>query len=150
VVLGCALNKACRSESVTSYSEISSSRHHNTSVSPKSYANCLAEVCDSEKGGDTVTGVVILQHPSNIQYVIASNQRSQNKLDQTKSFVTSLLKLLKENSQQDHGPGSASPKPRVEVLRSIIDFNSSRLSLYALWISKHTEACIDSGKGSCK
>src|SRR4051812_41755011 len=51
------------------------------------FVNKLGQLCDSERHGKTVTAFVVLKFPDSIQYRFASNQREEEDLIHTKSFI---------------------------------------------------------------
>ncbi|KAK3400459.1 hypothetical protein B0T20DRAFT_404444 [Sordaria brevicollis] len=57
------------------------------------FVNKLAQICDNELRGKTVTAFAVLQ-PGEIQYWFASNQRSSDELEQTRVYIADILRTL--------------------------------------------------------
>ncbi|KAK8127241.1 hypothetical protein PG984_008349 [Apiospora sp. TS-2023a] len=109
----------------------------------KCFANKLAQVLDSERGGRTVTALTILKGGSSQPiYVVASNQRSQDQLEGVREFLQELLRFVHTN------PLKLNPKPLLKkVLGMIIMFNFSRFQAYLNNLRRGLDACIaDCGK----
>ncbi|KAK7981389.1 hypothetical protein PG988_003627 [Apiospora saccharicola] len=104
----------------------------------KCFANKLAQVLDCERGGPTVTALTILQGGNNQPvYVIASNQRSKEQLQNARNFLKELLHFVHNN------PVQLKPKPMLKkVLGMIIMFNIPRFQAYLVNLRKCLEACI--------
>ncbi|RBR21812.1 hypothetical protein FVER53590_00420 [Fusarium verticillioides] len=87
----------------------------------------LASICDSTKGGKTVTSIAILDEEEKYKYVFACNQISDGDLDDTRDLLTTVLTnlcdfhtfpLAKKNTVQS------------ETLKKILSFNSPRINFY--------------------
>ncbi|EGO55991.1 hypothetical protein NEUTE1DRAFT_86761 [Neurospora tetrasperma FGSC 2508] len=57
------------------------------------FVNKLGQICDSELRGKTVTAFAVLQ-PGGIQYRFASNQRTNEELQDVKKYITNILGIL--------------------------------------------------------
>ncbi|KAK8079395.1 hypothetical protein PG997_007213 [Apiospora hydei] len=104
----------------------------------KCFANKLAQVLDCEPGGKTVTALTILKG-RNMQpvYVIASNLRSQDQLEDAQRFLTKLLRFVHDN------PLELNPKPLFKkVLGQILMFNLSRVQVYLTSLKRCLSSCI--------
>ncbi|KAK8029216.1 hypothetical protein PG991_006272 [Apiospora marii] len=104
----------------------------------KCFANKLAQVLDCERGGRTVTALTILQGDnSQPVYIIASNQRSHEQLQDAQKFLTELLGFVHTN------PSRLNSKPLLKkVVGIIIMFNFPRFQAYLINLRKCLEACI--------
>ncbi|KAF4995884.1 hypothetical protein FGRMN_4841 [Fusarium graminum] len=104
------------------------------------YVNKLASICDSERGGRTVTSITILEEEDNFVYVFGCNQVSSRDLDGTKEFITTILKKL--SGAHNLGPEE---KRGVEkdVLKIILAFNSPRISCYLNALKKNVAECLE-------
>jgi len=95
------------------------------------FVNKLGQVCDSQRGGDTVTAFAILQTGS-VEYRFASNNRDQQRLNETAVYVRGLLHILGEASRE----GALQAKENQDselfsnLMRRIIEFNQPRISFY--------------------
>ena len=98
----------------------------------------LAQVCDSRRGGSTVTSFVVLKGLEGPQYLFASNQRDEVELAQVASFITDLLELV--NSY----PVNLKHKPLIkQVLWKILLFNLPRVGAYIKKLSEALEDCLE-------
>ncbi|KAF5680843.1 hypothetical protein FHETE_231 [Fusarium heterosporum] len=87
----------------------------------------LASVCDSIKGGRTVTSVTILDEEDKFVYVFGCNQVFGRDLDGTQDFMATLLKKLSGAHKLGQEEKCAVEK---DVLKMILSFNSPRISCY--------------------
>lgn len=103
----------------------------------------LAHVCDNVKGneGCTITSVTVLQGESNgsIEYWLASNQRTEQKLEATASFVRSLLQHAKEAPM----PPCERTQAKQKLLREVLSFNRERVTFYLQSFRAEAQKCID-------
>lgn len=104
----------------------------------KCFANKLAQVLDCERGGRTVTALTLLRgENSQPVYLIASNQRSHEQLQDARKFLKELLQFVHAN------PFQLNPKPLLKkVLGMIIIFNLPRFKAYLISLRRSLEACI--------
>ncbi|KAH7184568.1 uncharacterized protein B0J16DRAFT_267046 [Fusarium flagelliforme] len=103
------------------------------------YVNKLAQVCDNERGGDTVSAIAILRGSAGPNYVIGSNFRDPGDLQMTKDFMQVLLDLMGKN------PDKLQPKAlRSRVLWFILSFNIPRLQEYLQHLSQAVQECRES------
>ena len=100
------------------------------------FVNKLAQLCDSDKNGDTVTAVVVLQYPDRIQYRFASNQRKEDDLIRTQSYLENILKSLGATDVGDLTFLSS------HILRKVISFTRPRISAYVKSLKENTPLCI--------
>ncbi|KAM0343205.1 hypothetical protein ACHAPU_008798 [Fusarium lateritium] len=92
-----------------------------------SFLHKLASICDSKKGGKTVTSITVLDEEDNFAYVFGCNQVYGKDLDGTQHFITTLLKKLSGTHKLGQEEKRGVEK---DVLRMILAFNSPRISLY--------------------
>ncbi|KAF5973023.1 hypothetical protein FBULB1_8486 [Fusarium bulbicola] len=87
----------------------------------------LASICDSTKGGKTVTSIAILDEEEQYKYVFACNQISDGDLSDTQDLLTTVLTSL-----CDFHTFPLHKKTTVEndILKKILSFNSSRINCY--------------------
>lgn len=100
------------------------------------FVNKLSQLCDWECGGKTVTALVVLQHPSHVEYRFASNQRSAQELKAVKSFVEQLLGALHNNSD------NCSPERVSDILCLVLPFLRSRIDVYARNLKRNLGECM--------
>ncbi|KAK4442344.1 hypothetical protein QBC34DRAFT_499728 [Podospora aff. communis PSN243] len=112
----------------------------------KGFINKLGHICDSRKGGETVTAFAILQQGT-IQYCFTSNKRDEEDYQRTTHYITGILNILGEASDDEivGSNGQLGSLPVfLRLLRSIIEFNQSRIKGYISRISEALDTCIDS------
>ncbi|KAJ4112119.1 hypothetical protein NW768_011698 [Fusarium equiseti] len=105
------------------------------------YVNKLAQVCDNERGGGTISAIAILEGSDGPNYVIGSNSKDSRSLQATKDFMQALLDLVGKNP--DNLQSKALEK---RVLWFILSFNISRLREYLQYLSRAVQECLDSCK----
>ncbi|KXJ88958.1 hypothetical protein Micbo1qcDRAFT_196887 [Microdochium bolleyi] len=102
----------------------------------KSYVNKLAHVCDTKRGGSTVTGIAILQDVDGVVYVIGSNDRTSTDLTELSKFVRSLFDLVQN--------------PFTRIFHHIIEHNQPRIRTYLNCLTKEIEICLESMKDQAR
>ncbi|WYZ43670.1 hypothetical protein EsH8_VII_000106 [Colletotrichum jinshuiense] len=139
VVLEYALQKSCRLHPDT-FRE-SSEMEFDALSSPMQAFHCfvnkLAQVCDNQRGGKTVTSFVILDSPQGPEYVFGSNDRGIDELAEAQEFTTSLLNLV------GNVPPGLGKKPLTKkILWNILWFNKSRIRMYLDKLCDFLDECI--------
>ncbi|KAF4963830.1 hypothetical protein FSARC_8190 [Fusarium sarcochroum] len=100
----------------------------------------IASVCDSTKGGKTVTSVTILDGEERFTYVFGCNQISIGELSRTQKFVTDLLRKLSGfDKLKDYEKTSV----RSDVLKMILIFNLPRIDCYLRDLKNQLVDCLD-------
>ncbi|KAI8710922.1 hypothetical protein NCS52_01521000 [Fusarium sp. LHS14.1] len=100
--------------------------------------NKLAQVCDNERGGNSVTAMTILEGTSGPQFVFAANREDEEETRATTRFVTNLLQLAGQN------PQNLSPDAlEKRVLWMILAFNMSRIIEYKDGLDKALGLCLE-------
>lgn len=103
------------------------------------FLHSLASVCDKVKRGKTVTSVAIIDGEEKFTYVFACNQVFDGDLDDTRDFLTTLIRRL----SGFHSLESAAQKPvRDEVFEMILGFNTPRIRCYLDAFRKNIAQCL--------
>ncbi|KAF4953250.1 hypothetical protein FGADI_6116 [Fusarium gaditjirri] len=105
------------------------------------YVNKLAQVCDNERGGDTISALAILQGSVGPNYVFGSNSKDTRGLKITEDFVQALLDLVGKNPE-----GLQTSALGKRVLWFILSFNISRLKEYLKLLNEAVQECLESCK----
>ncbi|KAG4257555.1 hypothetical protein FPRO03_13861 [Fusarium proliferatum] len=105
------------------------------------YVNKLAQVCDNERGGNTISALAILQGSLGPHYVFGSNRKDARGLKTTKSFVQVLLDLVGKNPENLQNGALVK-----RVLWLILAFNLPRLAEYLTHLSAAVQECLESCK----
>ncbi|ROW03746.1 hypothetical protein VMCG_05375 [Cytospora schulzeri] len=102
------------------------------------FMNKLAQICDNDRGGRTVTAAVALQYSDCVEYRFASNQRDEDELQNLKAFIEGILNSLKTLTAEN------SAMVRVRLLQRIVIFNRPRLQIYVREIRTQSQKCLES------
>ncbi|KAH6603565.1 hypothetical protein Trco_008340 [Trichoderma cornu-damae] len=105
------------------------------------FVNKLGHVCDSEKGGDTVTSFVILKDESmsgRAQYVFAANRQTDSQLQATAAYVKMLLHKVSQAPEGQLNQHYA----RGSLLYHILRFNRPRVSIYLRELRSQAQLCL--------
>lgn len=101
------------------------------------FVNKLALVCDSDRGGRTVTAIAIIQGRDCAVYVLASNYRAVSEQREVKEFLTKLLHFINQN------PLELERKALTKkVLWRMILFNKERVKAYLKNLPRYLHECI--------
>ncbi|KAL6912551.1 hypothetical protein FSST1_010311 [Fusarium sambucinum] len=105
------------------------------------YVNKLAQVCDNERGGDTISALAILQGSLGPNYVFGFNSKDTRGLQTTQDFVQALLNLVGKNPK-----GLQTAALGKRVLWFILSFNFPRLKEYLRYLSEAVQECLEDCK----
>ncbi|EXL63477.1 hypothetical protein FOCG_01809 [Fusarium oxysporum f. sp. radicis-lycopersici 26381] len=100
--------------------------------------NKLAQVCDNERGGNSVTAMTILEGTNWPEFVFAANRKDEEETRATARFVTNLLQLAGQNPQN-----LSSDALEKRVLRMILAFNMPRITEYKDKLDKALGLCLE-------
>lgn len=100
--------------------------------------NKLAQVCDNERGGNSVTAMTILEGTNGPEFVFAANRKDEEETRATARFVTNLLQLAGQNPQN-----LSSDALEKRVLRMILAFNMPRITEYKDKLDKALGLCLE-------
>ncbi|KAL9561832.1 hypothetical protein ACKAV7_014094 [Fusarium commune] len=100
--------------------------------------NKLAQVCDNERGGNSVTAMTILEGTNGPEFVLAANRKDEEETRATARFVTNLLQLAGQNPQN-----LSSDALEKRVLWMILAFNMPRISEYKDKLDKTLGLCLE-------
>ncbi|KAJ4271328.1 hypothetical protein NW762_000030 [Fusarium torreyae] len=100
----------------------------------------IASVCDSTKGGKTVTSVTILDGEERFTYIFGCNQISMGELSKTQKFITDLLRKLSGSYKLKNDEKTL---VRNDVLKMILVFNLPRIDCYLRDLKSQLVDCLD-------
>ncbi|KAK7931826.1 hypothetical protein PG985_002538 [Apiospora marii] len=116
---------------------------------PEDYASFvykLAHVCDSKKGGATVTSFMVLRGDNgadSVHYWFASNQRSQSELQETKTYAERLLRKVAQLSVSSQRQSPTQRRsPHDVLLQDVLQFNTPRLATYLKNLHLRIQECL--------
>jgi len=139
IVLLDTLNAACKRKPYND-SDPSSDMTQSPERTFQCFVNKLAQLCDSDKGGKTVTAFTVLQHPDHIEYRFTSNQRDNEDFIRAQNFTTSILHIL----------GSMEGREKQSVISNILQtsmsFSRSRVTVYMRILKNQAVTCISACK----
>ncbi|KAM0484850.1 hypothetical protein ACHAP7_002867 [Fusarium lateritium] len=105
----------------------------------KFFVNKLAQVCDNERGGDTISALAVLQGSSGPHYIFGSNGKDATGLETTKNFVQALLDLVGKNPE-----GLKTTALGKRTLWFILSFNIARVREYLRYLGMAVQECLES------
>lgn len=100
------------------------------------YLDRLAQVCDSSRGGATVTAIAAVATPSHVHYRFGSNQRKPLELERTRNYITEILQMLGRTNiaQLD--------SIRPELMRRVLTFTEPRITVYMRTLYTKSLECL--------
>lgn len=128
---------------------------NSTGKSPKQtyfcFLNKLSQICDSQKQefGKTVSAIVILE-PGSIEYRLASNKRDSRELDTAKEYLTDILNVLGNVTDEQINDKAFVATVSSGILRKVLAFNRARIEVYLNDLVKTNQLafCIESAATS--
>jgi hypothetical protein len=108
------------------------------------FVNKLAQICDSQFGGKTVTAFAVLQ-PGSVEYRFGCNERNASALGRVKLYITEVLDTL-GNAGPDHVKQAATdPHTPLfsQLLEKVVKFNRPRIERYVADLANWLEICIE-------
>lgn len=104
------------------------------------FVNKLAQICDFEPKGNTVTSIVVILHNAKLTYVLASNNRGTGALNNARKGLADVLNILKSNLE-------AKSRDTDEVIgrrlmNKILWWNSVRVRSYLTALSNELKTCM--------
>lgn len=144
LVLLCGLIEACKRMQNGRYRQSSETGElgGNSRTSLEFFSNKLAQICDNQPFGSTITALAIIQKPDKIQYIITSNQRSPEDAQSAVITIRKLLDKMALQTRADVRDDDRSPVFR-ELLRSILLFHTQRVTLYESRLNQRLDQCIE-------
>lgn len=138
-----SLNEACLRGGNREVPDTPPTPHQGEEQDFKTFVNKLAQICDSEPKGATVSAIFVLQKYDGVKYLFASNRRSQSQLEQMKENLLSILELLKMNilSKKQQSTEELSS----QLLRCVVSVNHCRIKSYLSALADNIAKCM----GAC-
>lgn len=104
----------------------------------QTFANKLAQVCDNERRGRSITVVCILKGDYGPIYIFAANRKGPRDTSATEAFLNKLLCLVGKNPEElrDHAL-------QRRTLRLILSFNIARIEEYPAGLKRSLTQCLD-------
>lgn len=140
IVLLSGLNAACIRNRPVYFLDISTNAAQSPEQAFHDFVNKLAQLCDIERGGKTVTAFTVLQFPDHIQYLFTSNDRETEGFIRAQRFIISILNAL----------GTAERHELQEkisnILRTSLSFTRPRVEAYVNVLKEQASVCISAGE----
>lgn len=108
------------------------------------FVDKLAQICDMERGGDTVTAFGVLQLGT-VRYWFASNRRNVVELEAVREYIAGILGMLSFASGVEVKLAIANPHRQLysDIIQRIIRFNRPRIERYAEVLFTELEVCAE-------
>ncbi|KAF1734912.1 hypothetical protein CRV24_003830 [Beauveria bassiana] len=132
-----AVNETCRAGAEAAYSSGVAGQEESLSDT-ETFLCKLAQICDSQKGGDTITALACLTGRDGLEYIICSNSRQDSELNECVRFLTKLLNYAMTNPDELQAKAL-----RKQVLWRILKFNIGRVSHYLKALFEMVQRCIN-------
>ncbi|KAM3475002.1 hypothetical protein MY5147_003985 [Beauveria neobassiana] len=132
-----AVNETCRAGAEAAYSSGVAGQEESLSDT-ETFLCKLAQICDSQKGGDTITALACLTGRDGLEYIICSNSRQDSELNECVRFLTKLLNYVMTNPDELQAKAL-----RKQVLWRILKFNIGRVSHYLKALFEMVQRCIN-------
>jgi hypothetical protein len=104
------------------------------------FVNKLAQICDFEPKGNTVSAIAVIWRDGRICYILASNRRTAVPLKNARAGLTSVLGILKSNLEANTSKSDEVVEGRL--MREVLRWNTVRVRSYLTSLSKALEACM--------
>ena len=108
------------------------------------FVNKLAQICDSQRGGKTVTAFAVLQ-PGSVEYRFGCNERNASMLAKVNVYITDVLNTLGNANPEDVERAQTDPHTPLfsQLLDKVVGFNRPRIARYVAVLANSFEMCID-------
>jgi hypothetical protein len=136
IILLSALNDACSHSRPVNFPDLSLDAEKSPERGFHDFVNKLAQLCDIERGGKTITALAVLQYYDCVHYRFTSNNREDWELDHTKNFIKTILNAL--GAAEKHSVQSLTSN----ILRTSLCFTRPRVKGYAKALNKEVTSCI--------
>jgi hypothetical protein len=137
IILLCALNDACIHSRPAKSPDLPSDGVQSPERAFHDFVNKLAQLCDIERGGKTVTSLAVLDELDHIEYRFTSNDRTADELNHTQKFITSILNALSRGAKHDVQAFTS------RILRKALCFARPRVEPYLKALKKEVTSCIN-------
>ena len=104
------------------------------------FVNKLAQICDFEPKGNTVSAIAVIWRDGRICYILASNRRTTVPLKNARAGLTSVLDILKSNLEAKTSESDEVMEGRL--MREVLRWNTVRVRSYLTSLSKALQACM--------
>ena len=102
--------------------------------------NKLAQICDFEPKGNTITALTVIWYNGRVCYVLASNRRGGGALKNARAVLNAVLGILKANLEASTRVSDEEMEKRL--LREILSWNNVRVRSYLISLSRELQVCM--------
>ncbi len=141
IILLSALNDACIHSRPGKSPDLSLDGEQSPERAFHDFVNKLSQLCDIERGGKTVTSLVVLQGFDHVEYRFTSNDRTAEELNHAQKFITSILNALSKGTK-DNAQAFIS-----HILQKSLCFARPRVEIYVKALKKEVPSCINTIRG---
>ncbi len=138
VLLDC-LNKVCPGGPPQKTSDAPPNPNQSLEEMFHTFVNKLAQICDFEPKGNTVSAIAVIWREGRICYVLASNRRTTVPMKNARTGLTAFLDILKSNLEAETSESDEVIEGRL--MREVLRWNSVRVRSYLTSLSKALQAC---------
>lgn len=96
--------------------------------------NKLAQVCDFQPAGDTVTALAVIRQNGRICHVLAADRRGTGVLRKARAGLSEVLGILRSNLESQTPNSDAEMEQKL--FRKILELNSVRVRSYLNALSR--------------
>ncbi|KAK0717439.1 hypothetical protein B0T26DRAFT_775810 [Lasiosphaeria miniovina] len=139
ILLGC-LNEICPRGPSRKASDAPPNPNQSPEEMFQTLVNKLAQICDFEPKGNTVTALAVIRDNGRICYVFASNRRTKVPLKNCREGLSAVLNILKVNIEANMCDSDEVMENRL--LNEILFWNNVRVRAYLTSLSKELQTCI--------
>lgn len=138
-VLQAAINESCKKRSQIKYASLDNGGYNSSLTDIQRLQYKLAQTCHTDKGGNTMTALVLLQGDAgNIEILFTSNRRKEDEMQAIQKYLYELLDYVSAN------PEKLARKPlEKRVLWRILENCFNRVDGYLSALSTAIKLCID-------
>lgn len=102
--------------------------------------NKLAQICDFEPGGKTVSALAVIIYNGRLCYVLASNHRATGAMKNARAGLQAVLNILKDSVEERTNDSDEVMEKRL--LKEILIWNNVRVRSYLTAIEKELKNCM--------
>jgi hypothetical protein len=103
--------------------------------------NKLAQICDFEPKGDTISALAVIQQDGRLCYVLASNRRGTGAMKNARLGLQAVLDILKDSVEKKTNDSDEVMGKRL--MREILFWNNVRVRSYLTSLGEGLKKCIE-------
>lgn len=135
-----SLNQVCPRGSRRTPSDGPQNEHQSPEERFQTLVNKLAQICDFEPKGNTVSALAVIIHNGRLCYVLASNRRGTGAMKNARAGLQAVLNILKDSVEKRTDDSDEVMEKRL--MREILTWNMVRARSYLTSLEKELQKCI--------